>query len=78
MKKEEIEKEADRRFSTVGNEGISNIDSFIKGVEFAKSKMYSEKEIIEMIPKFCNQSCVSCEYISEDRIKKWFKTVKKK
>jgi hypothetical protein len=47
MKKETLEEAANRLFYTVGNEGISSIDSFMKGANYQAKRMYSEEDVLE-------------------------------
>jgi hypothetical protein len=48
-KQETLEEAANRLFYTVGNEGISSIDSFIKGAKWQQEISYSEEEVGELV-----------------------------
>lgn len=77
-KQETVEEAANRLFYTVGNEGISSIDSFMKGAEWQAEqdkKKYSEKDLREAFSYY---------YADEDNMKldydfkEWFEQFKKK
>jgi hypothetical protein len=70
--KETLEEAANRLFYTVGNEGISSIDSFMKGASYQAERMYSEEEAVQLLIKF-NQEIQEVEDVRE-----WFKQFKKK
>ena len=65
MKQETLEEAANRLFYTVGNEGISSIDSFMKGANYQAKRMYSEEDVIAFMqfiisnPDLSNTSSVS-------------------
>jgi hypothetical protein len=46
---ETLEEVAANLFYTVGNEGIANVDSFIKGAKWQQERMYSEEEVLELL-----------------------------
>ena len=50
-KQETLEEAANRLFYTVGNEGISSIDSFMKGANYQSERMYSEEEVLDLLYK---------------------------
>jgi hypothetical protein len=64
-KQETLEEAANRLFYTVGNEGISSIDSFMKGANYQSERMYSEEDVIAFMqfiisnPDLSNTSSVS-------------------
>jgi len=49
MEQETLEEAANRLFYTVGNEGISSIDSFMKGAKWQAERMYSEEEVVALL-----------------------------
>jgi hypothetical protein len=69
-KQETLEEAANRLFYTVGNEGISSIDSFMKGANYQSERMYSE--VFEWLS--------SKDYLSDkmEFIQKEFEQFKKK
>jgi len=74
-KQETLEQAANRLFYTVGNEGISSIDSFMKGAKWQAERMYSEEEVLEILCKSHNAEDTSTV---SNRLKKWFEQFKKK
>jgi hypothetical protein len=74
-KQETLEQAANRLFYTVGNEGISSIDSFMKGASYQSKRMYSEEEVIELIQTF-NDVCNLTN--KPHQIKNFFQQFKKK
>jgi hypothetical protein len=73
--KETLEEVAANLFWTVGNEGIANIDSFIKGAKWQTERMYSEEDMQEYA-----EFCVQCFIKNLPCIiaKDWFTQYKKK
>jgi hypothetical protein len=72
--KETLEEVAANLFWTVGNEGIADIDSFIKGAKLQAERMYSEEDMQEYA-----EFCVQCFIKNLPCIiaKDWFEQFKK-
>jgi hypothetical protein len=67
----ELEEAANRLFYTVGNEGISSIDSFMKGANYQAERMYSETEVLQLLLRLQQTE-------SYDNLYEWFEQFKKK
>jgi hypothetical protein len=69
-------------FYTVGNEGISSIDSFMKGAEWQAKRKYSEEEIARAFNEGMAYETMGKYIKGEDWVKthkkEWFQQVKKK
>ena len=67
-----IEEVAANLFYTVGNEGIANIDSFIKGAKWQAERMYTEEEVRHIVSEALQSALVTVD------LEQWFKQFKNK
>jgi hypothetical protein len=70
MEQETLEEAANRLFYTVGNEGISSIDSFMKGASYQAERMYSEEEVMDMFHNFSMHLPLHYEFLVKEQFKK--------
>ena len=75
MTKEEINKACDNYVGKECNSGdVHSPLAFKAGVELAKSKLYSEEEVLELLLK----SKIETSNLYYEDMKNWFETIKKK
>jgi hypothetical protein len=78
-KQETLEEVANRLFYTVGNEGISSIDSFMKGAKWQAERMYSEEEVLKILHNYRNHFEIYRNIqVLPDMFFPWFEQFKKK
>ena len=75
-KQKTLEEVANRLFFSVGNDGISNIDSFIKGAKWQAERMYSEEDMWEAYK--ASNTIFEDEIALRQEFEEWFEQFKKK
>lgn len=71
--KETLEEAAEKWYdSTEENKGFPKMKAFIAGAKWQASKMYSEKEVLDLLIQFSNERT----FLKENIAIKWFKKQK--
>jgi hypothetical protein len=73
-----LEEAADEWLKKNNGNSLSVFDSFVFGAKWQAERMYSDEEVLELLPKFAAYTLINADEENRLSLKEWFEQFKKK